>query len=85
MAVAVVLVFMVTPPTKVFFENITSPTLWTGLNQRLLPQDKWFGGMAWLGGRAATPETRGIPAGASPIATGSVAAPPKEPQRDGAQ
>jgi hypothetical protein len=72
MAVAVVLVFLVTPPTKEFLDSIASRTLWTGLNQRLLPHDKWFGGMAWLADRSAAPKTEAIPEGTSPIATGSV-------------
>ena len=38
------LVFLLTPPTKMFVENITSRALWTQLHHRLLlPQDKWFG------------------------------------------
>jgi hypothetical protein len=76
MAIAAALVFLVTPPSKVFFESITSRPLWTGLNQRLLPQDRWFGGIAWLADRSAAPKTEAIPGGASPIATGSVPAPP---------
>lgn len=81
MAVATALIFMATPPFGVFFENITSRTLWTGLNQRLLPQDKWFSGMAWLLDRAPVPKARVIPAAASPIATGSV--PPAAAPKDG--
>ena len=85
MAVATVLVLLVTPPTKVFVENITSPGLWTELHQRLLPQEnKWFRGMAWLldgepGAKAGT-----VPAGASPIATGSIvpSAPPSEETKE---
>ena len=49
MAAATVLVFLLTPPTKIFVENITSRALWTDLHHRLLPQDhKWFQGMAWV-------------------------------------
>src|SRR5262245_54044468 len=71
MAAAVALVFMATPPARLFLENITSRSLWVGLNQRLLPQGKWFGGMAWLldspSGSKGNTATR-----ANPIATGSV-------------
>jgi hypothetical protein len=79
MAAAVVLVFLATPPTRVFVDNITSPALWTALNQRLLPQEnKWFRGMAWLieGRQGAT--SGPVPAGTSSISTGSIApsAPP---------
>jgi hypothetical protein len=49
MAAATGLVFMVTPPTQVFVDNITSRALWSELHRRLLPQDhKWFAGVAWL-------------------------------------
>jgi membrane-bound metal-dependent hydrolase YbcI (DUF457 family) len=86
MVIATVLVFLVTPPSGVFVDSITSRTLWAGLNQRLLPQDKWFGGMVWLLDRSAGPKTQSVPDGTSSIITGSVPAPPsKEPQRDGAQ
>ena len=36
MAIATVLVFLLTPPTKIFVENISARSLWTGLHQRLL-------------------------------------------------
>jgi len=86
MAIATVLIFLVTPPSAAFFESVSSRTLWAGLNQRLLPQDKWFGGMAWLIERPAGPKADAIPAGASPIATGSVPSPAsKAPKRDAAQ
>ena len=76
MAVAVVLVFLVTPPSRTFLDSIASRTLWSGLNQRLLPQDKWFGGMAPLLERPGAPKTEAIHDGTGPIATGSVPAPP---------
>src|SRR5262245_30828421 len=80
MAIAAALVFMVTPPSKAFFEQITSRTLWSGLNQRLLPQDnKWFSGMAWL--VDGTRKTDTIPAGTNPISTGSVGRPPPPTQK----
>jgi len=83
MAIATALIFIVTPPSKVFFESITSRTLWTGLNQRLLPQEKWFGGMAWLLDRSRGPKAETAPAGASPIASGAVASPPPKSPKDG--
>ena len=52
MAIATVLAFMLTPPTKMFVENITSRALWTELQHRLLPRERWFGidwrATAWL-------------------------------------
>lgn len=74
MVVATVLVFMFTPPTNVFVENITSRQLWTDLNNRLLPQERWFGGMALMAKlpeRAKTEQT--VPDGSNPISTGSIA------------
>jgi hypothetical protein len=83
MAAATVLVFYFTPPTRIFVENITSPALWTQLHQRLLPQQQWFRGMAWLldhpGGKNKVDV---VPAGASSISTGSIdqaPPPPAEP------
>ena len=73
LGIATVLVFLLTPPTKVFVENISSRTLWTGLHQRLLPQDKWFGGMAWIIDNPPPKKAdRIIPAGTNPISTGSL-------------
>ena len=54
MAAATVLVFLVTPPTRIFLESITSRTLWVGLNQRLLPQ-RTNGSAAWRGCSSASP------------------------------
>ena len=78
MAIATVLVFMFTPPTKVFVQNITSPQLWSELHGRMLPQERWFSGMALL--RPNSPQTKTenvVPHGASAISTGSIT-----PQRD---
>ena len=83
MAIATVLVFLVTPPTRAFMENITSRSLWSGLHQRLLPQNQWFGGMAWMSDRAPNSKADGVvPAAVSPIATGSLpdAAPAPAPE-----
>src|SRR5262249_24207049 len=80
MAAAVALVFMATPPARVFVENITSRSLWVSLNQRLLPHDKWFGGMAWLldgSSRAKANKANTAPSGTNPIATGSVVPAPQ--------
>jgi membrane-bound metal-dependent hydrolase YbcI (DUF457 family) len=69
MAAAVALAFVWTPPARVFLDDITSRSLWVGLNQRLLPHDRWFGGMAWLLDSTSRPD---VPSAGSPIATGSV-------------
>lgn len=87
MAIATVLVFLVTPPTKIFVENITARSLWTELHHRLLPADhKWFQGMAWV--LESPPRTKAdvVPASTSPISTGSIvpgpAAPAEAPPKD---
>jgi hypothetical protein len=96
MAAATVLVFLLTPPTKIFVENITSRALWTDLHHRLLPQDhKWFQGMAWVlesppRTEAGTVTTTPSPISTSPISTGSIlpgpsAEPPKDPAADAAK
>ena len=92
MAAATVLVFMLTPPTKIFVENITSRALWTELHHRLLPQDhKWFQGMAWVLESPPRAKANIVPAATSPISTGSILpapaieapkAPPAEPAKD---
>src|SRR4029079_10042856 len=87
MALATLLVFLLTPPTKIFVENITSRALWTELHHRLLPADhKWFQGMAWV--LESPPRTKAdvVPASTSPISTGSIvpgpAAPAEAPPKD---
>jgi membrane-bound metal-dependent hydrolase YbcI (DUF457 family) len=85
MAVATVLVFLLSPPIKTFLNGITSPALWSGLHHRLLPQDKWFGvdwrSTAWLPDMPFRPKGAAIPASANPISTGSITpAPPAEPK-----
>jgi LexA-binding, inner membrane-associated putative hydrolase len=42
-AALTVIVFLLAPPSGTFVHGITSPKLWTGLHQRLLPHDGWFG------------------------------------------
>jgi membrane-bound metal-dependent hydrolase YbcI (DUF457 family) len=79
MAAAAVLVFMFTPSTKVFLENITARTLWTSLNQRLVPPDnKWFSSTAWLGEQPPPQKSDVVPAGVNAISTGSLPNPPKQ-------
>ena len=43
MAVAAVLLLLLTPSISMFYEGITSRQMWASLHQRLLPQDRWFG------------------------------------------
>ncbi len=43
MAAATAGVFFLTPPTTTFTTGITEKSMWSSLNKRLLPKDKWFG------------------------------------------
>jgi len=43
MAAATAGVILLSPPTNTFVEGLSSHKMWTGLEQRLFPQDKWFG------------------------------------------
>ena len=85
MATTVALVYMLTPPTKMFVEVVGSRGLWAGLERKLLPaqRDRWFGvdwsGLAhqrpnWLG----TPRRAAIDAPA-PMAAGAAAPAPANP------
>ena len=88
MAVATVLVFLMTPPTKMFLDSISSRSLWSSLQHRLLPQDKWFGvdwrSTTWLPDMPfrARAKTEAVPAATSPISTGSIVPAPAEKPAD---
>jgi hypothetical protein len=55
----------------VFFENISSHSLWTELRQRMLPHERWFG-VDWRHFALTANETSGSAAGTSAQATGSI-------------
>lgn len=42
-ATLAVILFLLAPPSKPFVEGISSKQLWSGLNDRLLPRNDWFG------------------------------------------
>lgn len=68
LAVVTAALMFVAPSPKPFFEAISSPSLWSGLNDRLLPSDnKWFG---FIGPKEAIAEA--TPQGVSQITTGSL-------------
>ena len=46
MAAATVAAVMVSPPTKMFVDGVSSKSLWSGLQQRMLPSNTWFGVIA---------------------------------------
>ncbi len=67
-AAAVALLFL-TPSITTFYDGITSRPMWTALNQRLLPQDAWFGVIGPRRAVAAAPSPASAPA---PQTTGSI-------------
>lgn len=67
MATATVALLVIAPTPKPFFEAISSPSLWTGLGDRLLPSQKWFG---LIGQEHAVAQP--VPQAASQITTGSL-------------
>ena len=72
MAVAAVVLLLLTPSISVFYEGITSRQMWASLHQRLLPQDRWFGVV--IDRQVATmPPPTGA---AMPQTTGSLPTPP---------
>ena len=70
------LAYMLTPPSKPFVDGITSPQLWAGLHNRLLPREHWFGiDLEQQRARMSAAGTgAGAGAGTSGITTGSVPA-----------
>jgi hypothetical protein len=43
MAVATLAAIVISPSTRTFVEGLESKNLWSGLERRLVPTDKWFG------------------------------------------
>ena len=76
MLAATVAVMSITPPMKTFMDGMASRDLWAGLNQRLLPQDKWFGIIDRNSGLAKVGTTNG----GGGLTTGSIPEPAASPQ-----
>lgn len=66
---AALLAFWLAPPSSYFVNGVTSPTLWTGVRERLLPKGDWFGGASRF---ADHDLTHGDPVNANPIRTGTI-------------
>jgi hypothetical protein len=79
MLAAAVGIISIAPPTKTFMDGMASRNLWAGLNQRLLPEDKWFGildrhrGLAKVG---TTSDQSGVTTGSIPAAPPPAASTP---------
>ena len=74
MAVAAVVLLLLTPSISVFYEGITSRQMWASLHQRLLPQDRWFGVVIDRQVATVPPPT----GAAMPQTTGSLPTPPAD-------
>lgn len=91
MVVAAALAFYATPSTAMFVDGISSRSLWTGLQSRLLPDGKWFGVIGGVQGLAKVrvetiPLTDPITTGSLPEAAATLPQqqPPVAPPADGA-
>lgn len=69
--IAAIAVFFATPPAKTFLDGMGSRPMWTALQQRMLPEHKWFGVIGDMSSFARSS------APASDIATGSIAPRPE--------
>ena len=70
MAAATAVALVMTPSPKTFVDGISSKEMWAGLNDRMWPQDAWFGivprhNQRTADVKATTPKTL-------PLATGSL-------------
>lgn len=78
MTAATAAAIMVSPPTKMFVDGVRTDGLWSGLHQRLLPKEKWFGVIAAHRSAASSDPslTTGSIAPAAPAAPAGVPAAP---------
>ncbi len=76
MLAATVGAILVAPSTKMFVDGMSSQSMWAGLQQRLLPGEKWFGLVALRRQAGVEPAAAGAgpmaQPGASQITTGSL-------------
>ena len=79
MAAATAALITISPPTKTFTDGVSSRNLWTGLNQRLLPDNGWFGVLN-VPGKFASPAT-GSGSADPALTTGSIPNPAPDPQK----
>lgn len=71
MAAATAFALWLTPSTQTFVDGISSRDMWAGLNQRMLPQDKWFGLLDFKAKVADAPAAAPATSG-DPITTGTL-------------
>ncbi len=73
MLVAGAALLLIVPPITTFVDGISSRSMWAGLQQRVLPQHRWFDALIERGRLAGAPVE-------PPRATGSLPAAPNTPQ-----
>lgn len=83
-AALTVILFLLAPPSTPFVEGISSKQLWSGLQERLLPRDDWFGldvtkGMMIGRDKAPLRDVAQPDPGQASIATGSIRRTPALP------
>lgn len=69
MTAATAAAIFIAPPTKMFVDGVRTEGLWSGLHQRMLPKDKWFGVIATHRNAVST----GTESDAGAVTTGSIA------------
>ena len=72
------ILFLLAPPSQPFVEGVSSMQLWSGLQQRLLPRDDWFGLTATKGILVGRHPVSSGPGGA--LTTGSIKPPASRPK-----
>jgi hypothetical protein len=76
MLAAAMLAFWMAPSMQTFVTGMSSKPMWTELQHRLLPRDKWFGvdwrSTAWMPQLPFRPTVEAAPVGANSISTGSI-------------
>lgn len=80
MGAAAIALLLVTPSIGTFYDGITSRPMWASLNDRLLPKEGWFGGLAPRNQVAASPSEHVDPAvtGSLPSSTPAQVSPPAD-------
>ena len=83
MLAAALLAFWLAPSTKTFVDGMSSKPMWTDLQHRMLPRDRWFGvdwrNAAWVPALPFRSKAEAVPVDASGISTGSITPPAPEP------
>ena len=69
MTAAAAAAIYIAPPTKMFVDGVRTEGLWSGLHQRMLPKDKWFGVIATHRSSAS----QGASSEQGSVTTGSIA------------